>query len=70
VGKAETIRDGIEVSRDIIQSGRALTKLSEWVSAQADPNGKGIQRYREVSAAAGLKDKKKSQHLTDNPHNA
>jgi anthranilate phosphoribosyltransferase len=52
VGKAETIQ---EASRDIIESGQALAKLSEWVSVQADQAGKGIHRYLDVPSAAGLR---------------
>jgi anthranilate phosphoribosyltransferase len=55
VGKATTIRDGVEVSRDIIECGQALSKLSQWVSVQADPEGKGIHRYLDVASAAGLR---------------
>jgi anthranilate phosphoribosyltransferase len=55
VGKAETIQDGVKASRDIIESGQALTKLSEWVSAQADQAGKGIHRYLDAASAAGLR---------------
>lgn len=55
VGMAGDIRAGIEASRDIIESGRALTKLSEWVSTQADPAGKGMNRYLNVTSAAGLR---------------
>jgi anthranilate phosphoribosyltransferase len=52
VGKAGTIQDGVKASRDIIESGQALAKLSERVSVQA---GKGIHRYLEVASAAGLR---------------
>ena len=55
VGKAESIRAGVETGREIIESGQALSKLSEWISIQADPAGKGVQRYLDVAAAAGLK---------------
>lgn len=55
VGKAQTIQDGVKASRDIIESGQALAKLSEWVSVQADQAGKGIHRYLEVASAAGLR---------------
>jgi len=55
VGKAETIQDGVKASRDLIESGQALTKLSEWVSVQADQAGKGIRRYLDVASAAGLR---------------
>jgi hypothetical protein len=55
VGKSETIQDGVKASRDIIESGQALTKLSEWVSAQTDHKGKGIHRYLDVASAAELR---------------
>lgn len=54
VGKAECIGAGVAVGKEIIQSGQALSKLSEWVAVQADPEGKGRQRYRDVAAAAGV----------------
>jgi hypothetical protein len=55
LGKAETIQDGVKASRDIIEGGQALAKLSEWVSVQADQAGKGIHRYLDVASAAGLR---------------
>ena len=55
VGKAETIQYGVKASRDIIESGHALAKLSEWVYVQADQSGKGIHRYLDVASAAGLR---------------
>ena len=55
VGKTETIQEGVKTSRDIIESGQALTKLSDWVSVQADQAGKGIHRYLDVASAAGLR---------------
>jgi len=55
VGKAKTIQDGGKAGRDIIESGQALVKLSEWVSVQADQAGKGIHRYLSVASAAGLR---------------
>lgn len=55
VGKNRTIQDGIMASRDIIESGQALSKLSQWVSVQADQAGKGTHRYLAAASAAGLR---------------
>jgi len=54
VGKAENIRLGVEMSREIIESGKALAKLSRWVSIQADPSKEGLKRYLSAAAEAGI----------------
>jgi anthranilate phosphoribosyltransferase len=54
VGKTDSIRAGVEVCKELIHSGQALSKLSEWIAVQADPEGKGIQKYHDVAAAAGI----------------
>ena len=55
VGKTESIRAGVDACRDIIASGQALSKLTEWISTQADSAGKGVQRYLDVASEAGLR---------------
>ena len=57
VGEAEDIRAGVEMSRETIHSGKALAKLSRWVSTQTDPSGKGLGRYLSTAADAGLQAK-------------
>jgi anthranilate phosphoribosyltransferase len=54
IGKANDIKAGVELSREIVGSGQALRKLSEWVSAQGVPLGVGVQRYLELSKEAGV----------------
>jgi anthranilate phosphoribosyltransferase len=54
-GKADDVRTGVEMSRDIIETGKALAKLSRWVTVQADSSKQGIQKYLNVAAEAGLK---------------
>lgn len=53
-GRAESIRKGVEMSREIIGSGKALSKLSRWVLAQADPAGQGLKKYINVASEAGI----------------
>jgi len=54
VGKAEDIRTGVEMSRGIIETGKALAKLCRWVEVQADSSGEGIKKYLNTAAEAGL----------------
>ncbi|MCE5335630.1 MAG: anthranilate phosphoribosyltransferase [Desulfobacteraceae bacterium] len=54
VGKAGSIRQGVEMSREIIENGEALSKLTRWVSVQADPSKQGIQRLLGTAAEAGI----------------
>ncbi|MHC1729537.1 MAG: anthranilate phosphoribosyltransferase [Syntrophobacteraceae bacterium] len=53
-GKAEDIRTGVEKSREIIETGKALAKLSRWVMAQADSTGQGLKKYLAAAAEAGI----------------
>ncbi|MFZ2447345.1 MAG: anthranilate phosphoribosyltransferase [Syntrophobacteraceae bacterium] len=55
VGKAEDIRMGVEMSREIIETGKALAKLTRWISVQADPSGKGPVKYLNAAAEAGIR---------------
>ena len=54
VDKVRDIRSGIEVSRQIIESGRAKEKLLEWVSVQADTAGNGRRRFLNLIKEANL----------------
>lgn len=56
LGKAEDIRSGIALSRELIHNGKAVSKLTEWVHTQTDPLKQGIERYRALATQAGLKD--------------
>jgi anthranilate phosphoribosyltransferase len=55
IGKADDIRMGVEMSRDIIETGKALAKLSGWVTVQADSSRVGLQKYLNAAAEAGIK---------------
>ena len=45
-GKAEDLKEGFRISRDVIRSGKALAKLGDWVKEQnADPRY-GMERLR------------------------
>lgn len=55
VDKAEDIREGIEASREIIETGKALAKLTRWVAVQSDKSGKGLQKYLKTASEAGIK---------------
>jgi anthranilate phosphoribosyltransferase len=54
-GKAGDIRTGVQMSRDIVETGKALAKLSRWVTVQADSSKQGIQKYLNVAAEAGIR---------------
>lgn len=55
IGKVDDIKSGVEECREIIHSGMAFNKLSEWVSVQVDSMKKGIERFMKIAAAAELK---------------
>ncbi len=54
VGKVDDIRKGVEMSRDIIETGKALAKLSRWVAIQTDSLKRGYQKYLNAAADAGI----------------
>ena len=49
VGKSSTITEGINFSREIIRSGRAVEKLKEWIECQNHTPEKGLSRLQELS---------------------
>ena len=51
------IRAGIDASREIIHSGRAMQKLTDWVSIQADGGKTGIRRFTRLAREAGVEEK-------------
>lgn len=55
VGLVEDIRHGVDVSREIIESGKALAKLVEWIWTQADTAGQGRRRFLNLMKEARLK---------------
>lgn len=54
VGKAVDIRAGVAMSRELIESGKALEKLSRWVAVQADSTSAGSRRFLNAAAEAGI----------------
>lgn len=55
IGKVPDIKSGLEMSREIVESGKALNKLTRWVTVQSDSNGQGIEKYLDVAAEAGVR---------------
>jgi anthranilate phosphoribosyltransferase len=53
-GEADDIRMGVAMSREIIETGRALAKLTQWVSVQADSSGEGRKRCLHSAVEAGI----------------
>ncbi len=53
-GKAESLKAGVQQSRDLLGSGRALQKLCQWAAVQADADGSSQKRLLANAAAAGL----------------
>jgi anthranilate phosphoribosyltransferase len=55
--QAATIAAGIEQGREIIDTGRALSKLCAWRKAQADPGEDSTSRFHDIARQAGLADR-------------
>lgn len=49
-----SLKKGVERSREIIEEGRALAKLAQWVQVQQGPEKKGIGRFEKMLKSAGL----------------
>lgn len=54
VGIVDDIRHGADVSREIIESGKGLAKLVEWIWTQADSAGEGRRRFLNLVKEARL----------------
>ena len=54
VGKADDIRAGVTMSRELIETGKALAKLSRWVAVQDDPSHQGMKKLLDAAADAGI----------------
>jgi anthranilate phosphoribosyltransferase len=54
VDKTRTLSEGVHLARELIREGRALGKMLEWATVQADAGGRGIQRLKGVADRAGL----------------
>jgi anthranilate phosphoribosyltransferase len=55
IGKVDDIKKGVETCREIIGSGQALQKLSQWVSTQTDRDEEGLGRFLDVAVSADLR---------------
>ena len=56
-GKAENLKAGVEQSRDLLNSGRALQKLCQWVTTQADADGTSVKRFLANAETAGISER-------------
>jgi anthranilate phosphoribosyltransferase len=48
-GKTADLKSGVERSRDLIHSGRALEKLRQWATIQADADRNSLNRFRKIA---------------------
>lgn len=46
---------GVSAARELIDDGLALSKMCQWIIAQGDDEGKGLQRFTAIAEQAGLK---------------
>jgi thymidine phosphorylase len=53
-GRVGDLHAGIELSRDLIQSGKALLQLERWVASQNGNAEAGLDRLDQVMTRAGL----------------
>jgi anthranilate phosphoribosyltransferase len=54
VDATRTLSDGVRLAHELIREGRALRKLAEWATVQADAGGRGLRRLKAVADRAGL----------------
>jgi anthranilate phosphoribosyltransferase len=47
-GKCESIKDGVELSRETISSRKAIEKLRQWVSVQSSDEASGLSRLDSI----------------------
>ncbi len=52
MGRAGSLKDGVERARSILESGRAIKKLHEWTRAQNSDPAMGEGRFNELMARA------------------
>ncbi len=55
-GNASDLPAGVAAGRKLIQSGRALKKMCQWIAAQGDNRQMGLQRFTAIAEQAGLKE--------------
>jgi anthranilate phosphoribosyltransferase len=54
-GRAADLPSGVSAGRELIDSGRALRKMCQWIVAQGDGQDEGLQRFTSLAEQAGLK---------------
>jgi anthranilate phosphoribosyltransferase len=54
-GRASDLPSGVSAARELIDDGRALKKMCQWIIAQGDDQGKGVRRFTAIAEKAGLK---------------
>ena len=54
VDTTRTLSDGAHLAHELIREGRALRKLAEWATVQADAGGRGLRRFKAAADRAGL----------------
>jgi anthranilate phosphoribosyltransferase len=55
-GKTVDLKSGVEHSRELIHSGRALEKLRQWATIQADADRNSMNRFRDVASRFDVPD--------------
>jgi len=45
-GKARDMKEGFDISKEIVQSGKALVKLNQWVEVQNSDSQTGLNKLR------------------------
>lgn len=51
-GHASDLRDGLEKSRDIIESGRPIEKLRDWIKVQSSNPEERLERFEKLARSA------------------
>lgn len=54
-GQAVDLPTGVSAGKALLQSGRALEKLCQWVTTQTDDQQEGMKRFTAIAGQAGLK---------------
>ena len=55
VDRVESIKEGVEYSREAIENGAALNKLKAWVASQNSRSEEGIEHFETMLEKAGIK---------------
>jgi len=50
MGRADSLKDGVERARSILDSGRAIKKLQEWTRAQSSDPALGEEKLNALMA--------------------